>query len=301
MREDMDSFQAGGMRVTRVPELELAPFPVARLFPDWREDLLDGCAEWLDPAAMTPDRRAARLSVHAWLVRTPKRVLLVDTGAGNGKDRPHAPYFDHLDLPFPERLAAAGAPPEAVDLVLLTHLHVDHVGWNTRLADGRWVPTFPNARHAFCGAELAYYTDPANLNERNRTSFLCQQDSVLPVVAAGLADFVAADGSGAPALDAATLRFLPMPGHSPHHMAIVLEAPDGRLLFTGDLLHHPLQVRHPELNTLFDAFPEEARRSRRRILEYAAETGALVCGGHLPGRGAGRVRRAGAGFAWLPA
>lgn len=135
------------------------------------------------------------LSVHSWLVRDRDRNILIDTGAGNGKPRPYAPYFDHLDTPYLERLRAAGCEPEDIDYVLLTHLHVDHVGWNTQLENGDWLPTFPNARYIFARAEYDYFTDPQNLSDRNRTSFAVQQDNIVPVIEAGLAELIEIDGN----------------------------------------------------------------------------------------------------------
>src|SRR6187402_3839032 len=162
-------YQVGNARVFRVEDCAIDAFTPKQLLPEWSfedEELLAAMPETVDGA-----HRHLLLSIHSWVIQIGAMTVIVDTGAGNDKSRPYASYFDHLHTPYLARLAAAGVAPAEVDYVLHTHLHVDHVGWNTRLVDGRWVPTFPNARHVFSSSEYAYFTDPANLSERNRTSF----------------------------------------------------------------------------------------------------------------------------------
>ncbi|MET1026134.1 MAG: MBL fold metallo-hydrolase [Dongiaceae bacterium] len=160
---------------------------------------------------------------------------------GNDKERPYASYFDHLQTPFLERLRALGVEPEDVDYVLHTHLHVDHVGWNTLLQGGEWVPTFPNARYIFSRAEYDYFTDPKNHTERSRTSFMVQRDSVDPVIEAGLAQMIEIDGSE----PIEGFAFHPTPGHTIDHASISFHSQGEVALFAGDVLHHPLQVSAP--------------------------------------------------------
>ena len=151
--------RVGDATVLKIPELALDASDPAFFYPgqvNVRAAVEETRKLW--PGSVDPQTGLLRLSIHAWLVRTPTRIILVDTGAGNGKDRPNLSNLDHLNGPFLERLKAAGVSPDEVDLVLLTHLHVDHVGWNTRKVDGRWVPTFPNARYVFSGRERAYLT-----------------------------------------------------------------------------------------------------------------------------------------------
>jgi glyoxylase-like metal-dependent hydrolase (beta-lactamase superfamily II) len=153
----MKAHRVGDATVIKIPELALDAAEPGHLYPD-QVDVPAAVEEtrklWL--GSVDPQTGLLRQSIHAWLVRTPTRVILVDTGAGNDKDRPNVPILNHLNEPFLDRLEAAGVRPEEVDLVLHTHLHVDHVGWNTRKVDGRWVPTFPNARYVFSGRERAY-------------------------------------------------------------------------------------------------------------------------------------------------
>ncbi|WP_300469626.1 MBL fold metallo-hydrolase [Breoghania sp.] len=171
---------------------ETASFTFTDLLPDWgaeHEPLLAGL-----PATLSPDGAWIILSIHSWIVWIDGKIVLIDTGAGNGKKRPFAPYFDQLTTSYLARLQAlGGGTPEAVDYVLHTHLHVDHVGWNTRLVDGHWIAIFPNARHVFSAKEYDFFRDPANANARHHTSLQAQQDSVTPIVDAGLADMISID------------------------------------------------------------------------------------------------------------
>ena len=148
MKNDSHSYAVGDITVTCIKEKLLSDFTPQRLYPDWNKYIVEERERPMDPACWDETGRNLIMSTHSWLVRTPKYTLLIDTGIGNQKTR-RLPIFDHLNEPFLERLAGAGVRPEDVDYVLLTHLHMDHVGWNTQLIDGRWIPTFPNARYVF--------------------------------------------------------------------------------------------------------------------------------------------------------
>lgn len=290
----IETYQVGDTTVTRIPEMVLPGFTPGMLFPEVDPGALAQAIARQPPAAVSPDGQHLPLNIHSWLVRDKGRTVLIDTGAGNDKDRPHAPYFHRLQTPYLDRLKAAGIAPEDIDHVLLTHLHVDHVGWNTRLADGHWIPTFSKARYVFSRAEYAYFTDPAHHDERNRTSVLVQRDSVAPIVEAGLADMIEVDGSEA--IDGFT--FHSAPGHTLNHAAITLRSGGETAIFGGDVMHHPVQVAHPEWNSVFDAFGEEARASRLWALRTAAERQALVFTAHFPASAVGRVGTVGTGFDW---
>jgi glyoxylase-like metal-dependent hydrolase (beta-lactamase superfamily II) len=156
---DAQIYRVGAAEVTRVQEYMLDNFTPEMLLPEWRPER-QTAPDDISSAAMAPDGEHVLLSIHTWVVRDRGRTILIDTGAGNDKPRPYARYFDHLNAPYLERLAAIGVSPEKVDYVLLTHLHVDHVGWNTRLVDDRWTPTFPNARYVFSREEHRFFTEP---------------------------------------------------------------------------------------------------------------------------------------------
>jgi glyoxylase-like metal-dependent hydrolase (beta-lactamase superfamily II) len=263
----------GDVRVTRVEEqIGFASFPPEQYLVGFERDLLRRHLSWLAPDHYSPGHDRLVTSVHSWVVRTPRHTVLIDCCAGNHKERPGFARFHQLDTPYLARLRAAGVAPEDVDIVLCTHLHADHVGWNTMLRDGRWVPTFPNARYLFSRTEneignpdrnAAAEADP----QRNRA----YRDSVLPVIESGQA--VLLDGSHA--IDD-TLLVEPAPGHTGGHVILKLADRGERGLFCGDALHHPLQVYAPHWNSRFCELPEEARTTRRRVLEHCAEHNALL-------------------------
>lgn len=302
------TWRIGEVEVTRIDELTLDGSTPAAMYPgagpaSFERNLGQFGAGSLDPATGNLIQ-----SIHTWLLRTPRHTILIDTATGNDKNRPTAPIFDHLDQPYLARLAAAGVRPEAVDFVLLTHLHADHVGWNTRLLDGRWVPTFPRARHVFSRIEQAYNEAIANgrepegqarpgaaLGRRVGTPLEgVYDDSVRPVIEAGLADMIDIDGSEF--LDG--LSFVRTPGHSIDHASIRLVSQGEEALFAGDVMHHPLQVAAPELASCYCQFPDAGTASRRWALEHAAERDATVFTTHFAETSAGRVTRAGDRFAW---
>jgi len=281
----------GRYRISRIAELELTSFTPAKLFPALGEQAADPA---LFPADLLSPEGNIILSSHSWLLRDDRQTILVDTGAGAKKTRPFAPYFDNLDPPFLDRLAAAGVQPEDVDLVLLTHLHGDHVGWNTVWDGAAWRPTFTNARYVFSADEYGFFSAPENHIERHRTSFMARADSVDPVVNAGLAVMIPADGSEV----LPGIRYLPTPGHSPFHASIAIDTGDGTALFAGDTLHHHAQVLRPDINSIFDADPTLARQSRANLLETASIPGTVVFGAHLAGGSAMRVEKDAEGYRW---
>lgn len=280
----------GDLTVQRVTEQCGPGFAPDFLYPDWDPAFLAEHRDWMVPTCYDAAEQRFIASIHTWVVKTRHHVVLIDTCCGNHKERPQIPRFHQLDQPYLETLAAAGVAPEDVDYVLCTHLHADHCGWNTRLVDGRWVPTFPNARYVFSKAEHEHWSAPSGDADFNANVF---EDSVLPVIASGQADLV--DGEGAIG-DAITIH--PTPGHSPGHVAIRVRDGGAEGLFTGDAMHQPVQVFRPEWNSRFCADPTLARRSRRWILEEAAERQARVFSAHFAGPSVGTVSRRGDDFAW---
>lgn len=211
-------------------------------------------------------------------------TILVDTGVGNHKDRPYAPVRSRLNNDFLGDLARAGVRPEDVDIVINTHLHVDHVGWNTYLDGRTWVPTFPNATYLMAKADFEYW-NPANeirtlLGRGNQNVF---EDSVTPVHEAGPThlreDSHRIDSH--PRLD-------PAPGHTPGSSVLRLESGSDRALFVGDLMHSPIQIHEPDANSCFREDPAEARATRRELPGSAVDSNALVFPAHLGGHGAAK-------------
>ncbi|MBB4216838.1 MBL fold metallo-hydrolase [Rhizobium anhuiense] len=287
-------YRIAGVTVRKVQEQYLHNVPPSFLYPDAGSEEIKAVEPRLSAVDMEEGRDALVVSIHSWLVRTPDYVILIDTSSGNDKERPRNPSFHQQTIPFLDRLRQAGVGPEDVDFVINTHLHVDHSGWNTVLEDGRWIPTFKNARYIFPRVEQEYYSSTASHNDVNIPSSGVYEDSVQPVIEAGLADFI--DSAGGPFLDRFT--FLPTPGHSIGHMSVLLESDNEAAIFAGDVMHHPIQVERPDLNTVFCEFLDQAAQSRRRVLELAADNRAIYFSTHFPGSSAGYVTRDGEKFRW---
>ncbi|KXU82235.1 MBL fold metallo-hydrolase [Paraburkholderia monticola] len=287
-------YRIGDATVTRVTELILPEVSSAFLFPDRdRTILTHDRPRWIGPENVSADGETLALSVHSWIVQTGRHTIVIDTGAGNGKRRPLNPIFDQLDTPYLERLAAIGIKPEQVDFVLVTHLHVDHVGWNTVRDGERWVPTFPNAQYVFSEAEYRFYAEEEHVQTPSAGVF---EDSVQPIVDAGQALLI--DAGHQQPLDGFT--FHRTKGHSFDHLSISLTSNGERALFAGDVMHHPVQVAKPEWNSVFCEFQDDARASRLWALNFAADHGATFFSSHFPGTSAGTVGRADGGFVWFP-
>jgi len=281
------SFEVGGMRVDRILEQELPGFDPFEFLPTLTPEILERHRPWLEPRALDPATGLFIFPMQSYVVRTGRHTVLIDSCVGNHKDRPTRPHWHRKDdSRYMDGLAAAGLGVGDIDFVLCTHLHPDHVGWNTRLENDRWVPTFPNARYVFSRRELAHW------EARNAEQTLPHiVDSVLPVVAAGRVDLVDSDH----ALDDA-IRLEPTPGHSPDHFAVHLASRGQEAVMSGDLIHSPLQCRHPELVARPDFDREQAVATRRGFLERYCETDTLICTAHFPSPSVGHVVRDGDAF-----
>lgn len=271
----------GDIVVRRVDEIELPRRTGPWLLPDATREVLDE-APWLRPDFADAD--VPRLASHSFAVEAGGLRIVVDTGIGNGKPRAN-PAWNGLDTDFPQRLAAAGFPPESVDLVITTHLHTDHVGWNTRLTGGDWVPAFPRARYLVSRTEWDHWA-AADLDEPRRQMF---RDSVTPVRDAGQYDLVDVPARGREVAPGVLL--VPAPGHTPGQVAVELRGSDRRALVTGDSIHHPVQLSHPHVNSCVDIDPAQAVRTRAQLLDALADTDALLLGTHFPQPTGGTVRR----------
>ncbi|MES2026632.1 MAG: MBL fold metallo-hydrolase [Pseudomonadota bacterium] len=280
----------GDISVTKVIEQHGAGFAPDFLYPDWDPAVLEEHRALMIPDCFDESQQRFIASIHTWVVKTRHHTILIDSCAGNHKQRPELPRFHQLDLPFLERLAEAGVTPESVDYVMCTHLHADHCGWNTRLVDGRWVPTFPNAKYVFSKAEHDYWQSRIGEEGFNANVF---EDSVLPVIASNQAEMV--DGSGVVG-DALIIHSTP--GHSVGHISIELANSAGAGIFSGDIMHQPLQVIRPEWNSRFCENPERAKASRLWMLEHAVERNATVFTAHFSNSSAGHVSRRGDRFGW---
>ncbi|MEU6079135.1 MBL fold metallo-hydrolase [Streptomyces sp. NPDC047108] len=274
------AWTVGDVTVHRIDEIALPPRTGPWLLPGATTDVVAG-HDWLRPDFA--DREGVlRLHSQTFALEAGGLRVLVDTGIGNGKTRTNPAWHD-LRTDYLERLTAAGFPPDSVDLVVLTHLHTDHVGWNTRRMDGNWVPTFPHARYLTSRTEREFWAGYA-MDEARSQMF---DDSVLPVEEAGLLDLVDVPEQGIEVVPG--LRLLPTPGHTPGHIALQLSSRGETALITGDCIHHPVQVAHPAIGSCVDIDPEQAEVTRSALLGALARTDALVLGTHFPPPTAGRV------------
>lgn len=260
-------WKIGNVTITRVLEMDPLLIP-----PEW---LLQTTAEtikkhsWLQPNFATPDGQMIA-NIQGFVIEAGGRRILVDPCVGNDKPRESA-VFNKLNNPFLERLTAAGFPPESIDYVMCTHLHVDHAGWNTRLVDGEWVPTFPNARYLFARIEVEHAQFADDPDEKATFT-----DSVKPIIDAGLAELVEFDYRIG---DEVFLE--PSPGHTPGHCCIRITSMGEEAVITGDLMHHPIQACEPDVCSNYCFDNDQARATRRLFLEKYSDSDTVVLGTHF--------------------
>jgi glyoxylase-like metal-dependent hydrolase (beta-lactamase superfamily II) len=266
----------GAATITSVVEDQTDHIPPEFFFPDASAAAVQK-HDWLRPLYADDDGNIS-LRVQAFVVETGGRTVMVDPCVGNGKQRSFV-FWNEQSWPFFERFEAAGFTAEGVDLVVHTHLHADHVGWDTHLEAGAWVPTFTRARHLYTQRELDFVGGAPNPGIDG-----VYADSVKPILDAGLADVIEedADLGGGLRLEAST-------GHTPGHVSLWVESEGEVALLSGDFLHHPVQLAEPQWAEIGDADADEARATRLRMLGRAADTGALFLGTHFGTRPAGRV------------
>ena len=278
MKNSLLRWKIGDITITRVQELE-AP-GMRFILP---EATADNLAEipWIGP--YVDGAGDAVGSVHSLIVEAGERCIVVDTCIGNDKERLPMKMWHRRQSPFLEDLADAGFPPERVDTVVCTHLHVDHVGWNTRLVEDRWIPTFANARTLLARPEWEHWSQ-----EEDEHTQTILGDSVQPIVDAGLVDLVDVDAQVAEGV-----RLESTPGHTPGHVAVKISSRGEEAVITGDLVHHPGQFAQPGWEDKADSDPALADRTRRDFMARYADTPTLVIGTHFAGPTAGRLVRDG--------
>ena len=268
-------WQIGDVRITKVTETVLH-WPWKALVPDVTPELL-ATTPWMAPHFVDENGKLV-LSMHALVIESQGRTIIVDTCIGNDKPRPARP-FNELSTPFLETLADAGFTTDAIDTVFCTHLHVDHVGWNTRLVDGKWVPTFTKARHLFARAEYDHWAR----NDESAYFGDVMGDSVRPIVDAGLADFVDVDHR---ITDEVWLESTP--GHTPGHCSVHISSAGENAVITGDMTHSPIQFAYP-LTSAADTDSALADRTRAEFISRYRDTPTLIIGTHFAGPTAGRL------------
>jgi glyoxylase-like metal-dependent hydrolase (beta-lactamase superfamily II) len=282
----MSVFKVGKATITRIAETYGPVYAPSELFPAWTDAHLREHEHWLAPNHYDPDSGKLKLSVHSWLLQVDGRKILIDACCGNNKSRPQRPWWNMLNEPWLERLAAAGATPDEIDMVMCTHLHHDHLGWNTQLRNGRWAPTFPNARYVFSKLDFDYFHKLDNDPQTSPAEFGTFRECVLPIVEAGRADLVI----GPHRLNE-FIEIVPAPGHSPGHFVFKIETGDNRAVLIGDVFHHLLQVFYPDWNFPKNSNADDARKSRRLVFEECAATATLVFPGHVGSPFAGYIEK----------
>jgi glyoxylase-like metal-dependent hydrolase (beta-lactamase superfamily II) len=304
-------FKIGKMTIVKVPELELPDFTAPQLLPGINLSQLT--SDQIDKRIVDPSTERVPLSVHSWLVRKGDLTILVDTGVGNDKSRPGMELFDHLNNPYLENLASLGIQRDQVLHVLLTHIHADHVGWNTINQDGHWLPTFPTATiicselEGMYGVVLAFGTEDeigevlayaGRGKPVRRPTPGVFDDSIVPVDLRRRLTTVQLPTLGDSVEILPDICYLPTPGHSIDHAAISITSEGETAIFGGDVLHHPFEIDEPDLLSAFCEFPDRARECRRWFLEYVAESGATYFSSHFGGSSAGYITRKSGGYKW---
>ncbi len=278
----MDSWKIGDVKVTRLQEQEPV-WPGTMIVREAVADNVKREGAWLDPFCKDG---GFKLSIHALLVESDGKRIIVDTCVGNDKNRPGFKEWSNLHLPFLQNLEKAGVPRESIDTVLCTHLHLDHVGWNTMLENGKWVPTFPKAKYLMVKREWDHWNKYDDMPDFK----LSIDDSVRPIIAAGVAELV---DDGTRLTGDVTLESTP--GHTPGHTSVHISSRGENAVITGDMIHHPIQIAHPDWICEFDNDPTMGCATRKAFVERYCDKPVSVIGTHFAGPTAGHiVRRNGA-------
>ena len=278
-----DPIKVGNTTIHRIVEQEGPFFEMLKFFPALTKEVLDENRSWLQPKYMSA-KDELMLCIQAYLVQTPHHNILIDTCVGNDKPRPARPFWNMMKSDrFEKGLAAIGIGVNDIDFVMCTHLHVDHVGWNTKLENGRWVPTFPKARYVFSDRELEFWT---KRNKDDPAACPWVTDSVLPIVAANRVDLVKSQYAFNDLVD-----LIPTPGHTIDHYSVHVGKSGADCVITGDMIHSPIQARYPEFGMMSDYDSAQAGRSRHELFGRFCDTSTLMCTAHFPSPSTGRFVR----------
>lgn len=284
-------FDLGGVVVIPLVEIETLEIDPSEFFEEYPKPAGQwwACSPWFDAI-----RNRMMFKIQSFLVVTADDVILVDGCVGAAKERMRS-EFNGLSRKWLGHLRNAGLEPSDVTLVIFTHLHVDHVGWATQYSEGKWRPTFPCARHWVTESELNYWKSSAGSPSLERTGDYIA-DSIVPLEDAGLLDIVAPNTQFG-----SYVRLVPAAGHTPGNICVQVSGSDGDILLAGDVLHHPLQLAYPQLNTRYCADPGAARATRTKVLANCARDGTILLPSHFASFSAGRVKCDGSGYMWAPA
>ncbi len=269
--QNIRHWRIGDVEVARIVEVNAHEDNIAMLLKDETAEYVRR-HEWLQPHFATAEG-LMKISFQAFVLRSRGRTVMIDTCIGADRKREYE-VFCNLKSTFLEDLAAAGFPAERMSAVLCTHLHFDHVGWNTRLVEGRWVPSFPNARYLFGRQEFDHWAHLRRTGGYHDLEHLV--DSVDPIVAAGLVDYIEADHR---VTDEVSL--FPTPGHTPGHVSVLIRSRGEEAVITGDLMHHPIQFADPQRHGNFDMDKDQGARTRQAFVDRFANSRTLVIGSHF--------------------
>lgn len=282
----------GEFQIDRVIESEESFVEPEIFIPDFEPEVMEANRDWLLPRYIDPDSGKLNFAFQSYVVRNGRQTILIDTCVGNDKHRPTRPSWHMQNWPYLSTLADAGVQPEEVDFVMCTHLHIDHVGWNTRLLDGRWVPTFPNAKYVFARKEYQFWEQRDRSGEEGPVVNVFA-DSVLPVMEAGQCQLVDMDyqfDNG--------LWFEPAPGHTDGNIIIHLQSGDHTAILSGDAIHHPLQLIRPEWSTRACEDRQQSAATRRALIERLVDTPTLIAPAHFASPTMGHIISHGESFGY---
>jgi len=281
--EHIKHWRIGDVEVARIVEVNAWEDDITMLLPDATPAFVQQF-KWLQPHFATPDGKMI-LSFQAFVLRSRGKTFMIDTCIGNDRQR-EFDVFTNMQTSFLADLATAGFPAEQIDGVLCTHLHFDHVGWNTRKEGDRWVPTFPQARYYFGRDEYAHWQHLRETGGYHHVDHL--HDSVDPIVQAGLADFIDPDFQ---LTDEVSL--IPTPGHTPGHVSVLIRSAGQQAIITGDMMHHPIQLAVPATHGRFDMDAERGAQTRVEFVNRYTDTPTLIIGSHFSDPSAGHIIRDG--------
>ncbi|MGE0418884.1 MAG: MBL fold metallo-hydrolase [Acetobacteraceae bacterium] len=287
------TFSVGDLVVHRVIESNGPLFNPREFFPALTQEALNENLHWLQPHYIDPATGQLVLCIQSYVVKTRHHNILIDSCVGNHKDRPNYAFWHRMEHDrYHSNLTAAGLTVNDIDFVMCTHLHVDHVGWNTRLENGVWVPTFPNAKYLFADRELAFWMEKEK-EAPGKQPWIT--DSVLPIVQAKREQVVTSSHE----LND-VVKLIPTPGHTIDHYAVHIGKPGADAIIGGDMIHSPIQARYPELGMRADYDSKQACETRRRVFGQICDTSTLLCTGHFPSPSKGRITRWDDGFRFTP-
>lgn len=292
---ELEQLHAGPVVVTCIPDMANVAWPAKAIFAGLSREDLEAAFRRSPEGTVDPEGETVALSFNCYVIETPDYVALIDGGIGDGKERPHRPAWHRRETKFLQTLAAIGISPERVDIVINTHLHADHVGWNTRREGETWRPAFPNARYVVAETELAHWTKVHEASSDGNTLHGAFADSVLPIIRSVGFEAVASDAEVA-----VGLRLKPAPGHSPGMVVVSLVSGEGEVLFLADAVHHPLQLGDDGIVCNFCEDPVLARATRIGLLGAAAARGTVLAPYHFPAPVFGRLTAEAASFRFVP-